>query len=97
MVSVPSSERRVAPFISVRHCRCSDLSRELLCGLNSYTMPVFSHSSMVLISRQNTSPVDSDCVKAALAYVTHRQSHVVHVSTIAPVAYLSPCYIRIRK
>ena len=37
MVSVPSSERRVAPFISVRHCRCSDLSRELLCDFNSYT------------------------------------------------------------
>ena len=51
---------------------------------------------MELALRKNTSPVDSDCVKAALAYVTHRQSHVVHVSTIAPVAYLSPCYIRIR-
>ena len=93
IVSVPSSERRVARFTSVHHCHCSDQ----VLSIHAVPIAIRCLSFRTLQSSWPQERISFQLREGYLAYVTHRQSHVVHVSTIASVAYLSQCYIRIRK
>ena len=76
MVSVPFSEAW-SPVIAV----VLILSLEQPCCFNSYKTSIFLYSSIKVRSGKNSSPIDSDCLKAAsrMSLIASRIS-IVHVS-----------------